>query len=186
MKIIVGLGNPGQIYSKTRHNVGFLTINNLAKHLSINTKKIACNCRLGQGKIFDEEVVLAKPKTYMNLSGKAVKALIDRYKVLPEDIIVIYDDSAIELGKIRIRQKGSSGGHKGIESIIQTLGTDQFIRIRIGIGKPHENTTLTEYVLSEFLPDEEEIIKNTIKRATHAIIDIFKDRIEQVMQRYNT
>lgn len=136
MKIIVGLGNPGNEYAKTRHNVGFMLVDALAEHLNINLWKDKFNAQIAEGRIGTEKILLVKPQTYMNNSGEAVGPLMRWYKVTPEDIIVAHDDMDIPAGTIRIRKKGSSGGHNGIKSLIAHLGSENFPRVRLGVGRP--------------------------------------------------
>ena len=147
MYLIIGLGNPEEEYSKTRHNMGFNTINKIAEQYNIKINKKKFQGLYEITTIEDKKVVLVKPQTYMNLSGNCVKEIADFYKVSPEEILVIYDDMDIEPGKIKIRKKGSSGGHNGIKSIIQIIGTEEFPRIRIGIGRPKHNGDEINYVI---------------------------------------
>jgi len=192
MKLVVGLGNPGRTYAHNRHNIGFRCLNYLAKVHSIPIKQRQYQARIGSGKITDIDVVLAKPQTFVNNSGKAVSSLIRRYKVLLPDLIVIYDDLDLPLGKIRLRQGGSSGGHKGVESIISALGSQDFSRIRVGIGRPAEsegkNTVeeaIINYVLSDFTPQEEELIKSTLTKVADAVYCLLTEGIEPAMNRFN-
>jgi PTH1 family peptidyl-tRNA hydrolase len=191
MKLIVGLGNPGLAYARNRHNVGFMCLNRLARihELSFNTKR--GQSRLAVGKIADKEVILARPQTYMNLSGEAVKLLLHRFNISLQDLIVIHDDLDLPPGKIRIRQRGGSGGHKGVESIIQCLASDNFSRIRVGIGHPDgmgevlSSEETAAYVLSNFHPDERIVIKEAINRVAEAVYCILTEGIAAAMTRYN-
>lgn len=187
MYLIVGLGNPGKDYELTRHNTGFLVVDRIANRFRIRFEKEICGTLIGTGKISDSEVVIAKPLTYMNRSGIAVKCLADFFNLPVEKIIVIYDDIDLPLGKLRIREKGGSGGHKGVTSIIRELGTDEFIRVRIGIGRPQSaRVDIVEHVLSPFLPDEKEEIEITIEQAVDAVEWIIKKGINSAMSKFNS
>ncbi|QIK69076.1 aminoacyl-tRNA hydrolase [Erysipelothrix sp. HDW6C] len=179
MKIIVGLGNPGKQYEKTRHNAGFITIDKVAKALgvSVTTKKF--KALIAETFVRGEKVILVKPQTYMNLSGESVREIVDYYDAYPEDIIVISDDKDLDVGILRIRTKGSSGGQNGIKSIINHLGTQEFTRIKVGIGKnPLINTA--DYVMGKI--DEE----TAIDRAAQAILDIIEGKeVLELMNIYN-
>ena len=191
MKLIIGLGNPGRVYSHNRHNIGFLCLNHFAKQQAIRFDKKQCQARTGTGEIDGIQVILAKPQTYMNLSGQSVSRLVNKFKIVLNDLIVINDDLDLSLGKIRIREGGSSGGHKGVESIINELGSKEFIRIRVGIGRPEENATevsetdIIKYVLSDFTPYEKKIIKPSIAMISEAILCLIKEGFEAAMNRYN-
>ncbi len=183
--IIVGLGNIGLKYRNTRHNIGFMAIDELAKIYSITVKKNLCSAHIGEGIIKDIPVVLAKPKTYMNLSGQCVRALMDWYKAGSSKIIVIYDDMDLPVGELRIRHKGSAGTHNGMKSILNHLGTDQFVRIRIGIGRDQQ-TDAVDYVLGRFPKNEKQIIESTLQDVTKAIVCILTEGIDIAMNRYNS
>jgi PTH1 family peptidyl-tRNA hydrolase len=184
MKLIVGLGNPGLEYENTRHNVGFKTIDLIAKEFNISLNKNKFNGEYFQGNINDEKVILLKPLTYMNLSGECIIQFINYFKVNLDDILVIVDDMQIPLGNIRIRTKGSSGGQNGMKSIIEHLHSESFKRIRIGIG---QNTMydVKDYVLSKFRDDEIELINQAIRNAAQASISFINNRIDIVMNKYN-
>ncbi|MGM0410492.1 MAG: aminoacyl-tRNA hydrolase [Bacillota bacterium] len=185
MKAIVGLGNPGEKYSKTRHNIGFRVVHELSKDLSIKADQLKCHSLIGTGFIEDEKIILAQPLTYMNNSGKAVKAILNHFNISEKDLIVIYDDLDLEPGKLRIKKNGSSGGHNGIKSIINSLGTRDFTRIRIGIGRPPEKVKVVDYVLGYFTEKEEELIQEKIDDAIKAIKLIEKNSVEMAMNKYN-
>ncbi len=192
MKLIVGLGNPGRNYAHNRHNVGFRCINYLAKLHSIKSKRIQCHSQVRIGNIADTEVLLAKPMAYVNLSGEAVQLLMRKYKIPIDNLIVVYDDLDLPLGKIRLRSGGSAGGHRGVNSIIGTLGTKDFCRIKIGIGRPEQerNTRSTtdkviSHVLSDFSPEEEAIIKPSVARAAEAIECILSQGLIAAMNKFN-
>lgn len=185
MYIIVGLGNPTREYQATRHNVGFDAITRLSDDLniSLDTKKHKAIC--GKGMIAGERVVLAQPQTFMNLSGESVRELIDFYKVSNENIIVIYDDISLDVGQLRIRQKGSAGGHNGIKNIIAHLGTDEFIRIKVGVGDKPKGWDLADYVLSRFKEEDELKIREALKKVSLACETIITKDIEIAMNLFN-
>ena len=171
MYIIAGLGNPGKQYAQTRHNVGFDTIDILADkyNISVDTKKHKALC--GKGMIEGQKVVLAKPQTFMNLSGESVRELVDFYKIDPEEeLIVIYDDISLEPGQLRIRPKGSAGGHNGIKNIIAHLGTQVFKRVKVGVGEKPKGYDLADYVLSRFPKDERVLMEEAFERAGDCLL----------------
>lgn len=185
-RLIVGLGNPGAEYAHTRHNVGFWTIDLLAKRHGITLKTRKYHSKLGVGQIRGVAVALAKPQTYMNLSGEAAHALLHAYHLKPEQMLIIFDDIWLESGAVRVRAKGSAGGHNGMKSIIGAVGTEAFPRVRIGVGQPPEDIDLADYVLSEPSPDERERLLHAVQRAADACEAWLTEPIEQVMSRYNT
>lgn len=168
MKLIVGLGNPGKQYADTRHNVGFKVIDFLSNQWNIDLKEAKFQGLFGRGVVNGEKVILLKPMTYMNLSGEAVVPLMDYYNLPEEDLLVIYDELDLVPGKIRLRYKGSAGGHNGMKSIINHLGTQEFNRIRIGIGRPEPGLPVTNYVLGKFKPEEKQLIEEMIKKSGQA------------------
>jgi peptidyl-tRNA hydrolase, PTH1 family len=185
MYIIIGLGNPSREYQATRHNIGFDVITKIAddNNISMDTKKHKAIC--GKGIIAGEKVILAQPQTYMNLSGESVRELVDFYKVTPEEIIVIYDDISLEVGQLRLRSKGSAGGHNGIKSIINHLGTQEFPRIKVGVGDKPAGWDLADYVLSRFPEVEQPVIREALKNSSEAVKAIISDGLEAAMNRYN-
>ena len=191
MKLIVGLGNPGKAYAHNRHNVGFRCLNHFARLHSIRFDHRQCRARVGIGEVRGERLLLAKPGTFVNLSGNSVACLIHKYNIPLNDLLIIYDDLDLPLGKIRLRQSGSSGGHKGMNSIISALGSKNFPRIRVGIGRPQgENQSIKEdaivnYVLSDFSPQEEAIIKSVIARVAEAIDYFLAQGIKTAMNKFN-
>ena len=193
MKVIVGLGNPGKAYAHNRHNIGFRCINHLAKLHSIPVKQHQCQTQIGIGKIADVELLLAKPKTFVNLSGGAVGSLMRKHKIPVNDLIVIYDDLDLPPGKLRLRHGGSSGGHKGLKSIISALGSQDFCRIKVGIGRPvrEDGTAIADedgiisYVLGDFTPQEEKTIKPAIASVAEAIECILTEGITAAMNQFN-
>ena len=183
MKLIVGLGNPGKKYEHTRHNMGFDVVDLFSELAQIDIDKDAFKGLVGRGKVFDEDVYLLKPQTFMNLSGESVREIVSYFKIPKEDIIVIYDDLDLEPGKIRLRLSGSSGGHRGIQNIIEQLGTENIKRIRIGIGKPNYDTI--DYVLGKPLKEEQVLIDGAIKKAVDALKEILKNNFDSAMNKYN-
>ena len=183
MYLIVGLGNPGKKYEHTRHNMGFEVIDLLSDLAKIDVDKNVFNGLLGRGKIFDEDVMLFKPTTYMNLSGTAVRQVVDYFKIELSDIIVVCDDMALPVGTIRLRSKGSSGGQKGLQNIIDLLGTEEFKRIRVGIGEPEIDAI--DYVLTKPLKEEMPMIEDAINNAVEAIKEVLRSDFERAMSRFN-
>ena len=186
MYVIAGLGNPGGKYEKTRHNVGFQVIDRLAAkyHIDINMKKHRALC--GTGVIEGTKVLLIKPQTYMNLSGESVREVMDFYKADPEEeFLVIYDDVSLKPGQLRIRKKGSSGGHNGIKNIIQHLGTQVFPRIKVGVGEKPEGYDLADYVLSRFSGEDEKLMSDTYDHAAQAAAAVLTDGADKAMNDYN-
>jgi len=193
LKLIVGLGNPGPAYADCRHNLGFQCLNLLAKKEGIEFAKQQSKAKIGKGEVLGHRVILAKPRTYMNLSGTSVASLMHYYKIEPADLMVIYDDVDLPLGKIRIRERGGAGGHNGMKSIIQNLGTQDFPRIRVGIGSlenlemvdsPQPSRT-PQYVLGRFTAEEKPIIDEVRRRVLDSIFCILTDGIAAAMNRYN-
>lgn len=186
MYIIVGLGNPTSQYARTRHNVGFDAIDVLAEKYGISVENKKYKSLYGKGIIAGEKVILAKPQTYMNLSGESVKELIDYFKIdEKEELIVIYDDISLEPGQIRLRSKGSAGGHNGIKNIIAHLGGQEFKRIKIGVGEKPAGWDLADYVLGRFPKEERKLIDHALDRAAEAAVMIMTQGIEAAMNAYN-
>ena len=184
MKLIVGLGNPGKKYEGTRHNMGFMAIDLLSDQAQIDVDKEVFHGLMGRGKIYEEDVILFKPTTFMNLSGTAVQEVVHYFKIALEDIVVIYDDMAIPIGSIRLRKEGSSGGHKGMQNIIDCLSSDQIKRIRVGIGEPGEWDTI-DYVLSKPLKDDMPLIEEAIANAVRGGKEYLKADFDRAMNKYN-
>ena len=186
MYLIVGLGNPGREYAGTRHNVGFDTIDYLAYKNQVKLNKLKFNAVFGEYNFNGEKVIIFKPTTYMNLSGNAVGEAVRFYKIPEDNIIVIYDDIDIGLGALRIRPHGSSGTHNGMKSVIYQLQTDNFKRIRIGVGKnTNPNMSLADYVLEKFPEDQRKIVIETIKNAGDAAEEIISVGLNRAMEKYN-
>jgi len=192
MKLIVGLGNPGRGYANNRHNVGFVCLNHFAKTQGIRFDKKQGKARIGIGEVAGSKVVLARPQTYMNLSGQSVSRLIKKFNINLDDLLVIHDDLDLPLGKIRIRYGSSSGGHKGIDSIISSLGNQDFSRLRVGIGRPTtegfaetSEANIVAYVLSNFTSEEKQIVVQVIPRVSEAIYCLLSQGLAVAMNKYN-
>ncbi|MFS0874094.1 aminoacyl-tRNA hydrolase [Paenibacillus xylanilyticus] len=185
MKWIVGLGNPGSNYAKTRHNIGFMALDQLANRHGISISQSKCKALIGEGNIGGVKTILIKPMTFMNLSGESVRAYMDFYKVSLEDLIVVYDDMDTEIGKVRLRYQGSAGGHNGIKSIIQHTGTQQFNRVRMGISRPEPGHAIVDYVLSTFMKKEKEALEHTIEQTCDALEHSLNHTFEQTMAKFN-
>lgn len=186
MYIIVGLGNPDEQYEGTRHNAGFEVIDLLADKYNISVDARKHRAFVGKGMIEGQKVILAKPQTYMNLSGESVRSLVDFYKVDPEEeVLVIYDDISLDVGQLRIRKKGSAGGHNGIKNIIAHLGTNVFPRIKVGVGEKPKGYDLADYVLGRFSKVEREQMEEGFKEAAEAVKMITAGEIDQAMNQYN-
>lgn len=185
MKVIVGLGNPGSKYEGTRHNAGFMVIDRLADQWNIDVKQAKFRSVVGEGRVGSEKILLVKPVTYMNLSGEAVHQVVDFYKIDLDDLLVIYDDLDLPPGKIRLRQKGSAGGHNGIKSIISHLGTQEFNRIKVGIGRPGPGGDVVSYVLSPFSNEQKEEVLEGIELAAKACVTWIESSFIQAMNQYN-
>lgn len=185
MFIVVGLGNPGKDYTNTRHNIGFDTIDLLANRNNININKIKFKSVYGEGKIGEEKVLLVKPQTYMNNSGIALREIVSYYKIPTENVIVIVDDIDIDFSQVRIRKKGSAGSHNGLKSIIYHLQSEDFPRIKIGIGKKREGQDLANFVLSKFSKEERTIIEESILTGAESVETIIKFGIDTAMNEFN-
>lgn len=185
MKLIVGLGNPTPKYENTRHNVGFAVIEHLVEEYGIAVDTVKHKGIYGKGRMEGQPVILLKPMTYMNLSGESVLQVASYFKISSEDIIVIYDDINLDVGRLRIREKGSAGGHNGIKNIIACLGTDAFPRIRIGVGMKPPRMDLADYVLSRFSKEEQDCMETGYEKACKAAALMVKDEIERAMNQYN-
>ena len=183
--LVVGLGNPGSQYEFTKHNVGFLTVDYLADKLNIKINKLKFKGLFAKEKIENEDVVLLKPQTYMNLSGESVRDFANFFKIPPENIIVVVDDVDLPMGKIRIRKKGSAGTHNGMKSIIYQLQSDNFIRIKVGIEKENRKDDLADYVLKGFSKDEVPIMEESMERAAKAVLEILKKGPDVAMNKFN-
>ena len=192
MKLIIGLGNPGRGYAHNRHNIGFMCLGDFARKQGIRFDRKRGKARTGIGEVAGEGVILAKPQTFMNLSGESVSRLVSGFDIALDDLLVVHDDLDLSLGKIRLRRGGSSGGHKGVDSIISSLGSQDFPRLRVGIGRPASSENHSEngegiisYVLSDFTPVEKQIVAQVIPRVSEAMLYLLTEGLSAAMNRYN-
>ena len=186
MKLILGLGNPGPEYHNTRHNIGWRVVDAFAAKFRIDFDQHEKNARTGQGRVAGGAVVVAKPLTYMNLSGDAVKGLVNAYEVSLDDLLVVYDDIDLPLGKLRIRPSGSAGTHNGMRSIVESLASDAFPRLRVGIrGNRSDEERLRDYVLDEFAPEEEPAVAGAVERAVDALVLFSRGDLRRAMNEFN-
>lgn len=183
MYLIVGLGNPGQEYKATRHNIGFDVIDIISSKYNIELNRKKFKGIYGEGRINDEKVILLKPTTYMNLSGESIREIIDFYKISPENIIVAYDDISLHIGRLRVRAQGSAGGHNGIKSIISSIGTDSFPRVKVGVGGPKDN--LVSHVLGKFSKEERKVVDETLDTVAATVICILTEGVNSAMNKFN-
>lgn len=185
MFVIVGLGNPGDKFAQTKHNIGFITVDYLAEQHNIKINKNRHKALIGEGTIGGERVMLVKPQTFMNLSGQSVMDIVNFYKVPMENLIVIYDDIDLPVGKVRIRPSGSSGTHNGMRNIIYLLSKQNFPRVRIGVGKQPEYMDLADYVMTRFSSEERPLMEEAVKSSALAVEEIIKSGINAAMNKYN-
>jgi PTH1 family peptidyl-tRNA hydrolase len=189
MKLIVGLGNPGRAYANNRHNIGFVGINHFARTHGIKFDRKQGHARIGMGKVASEKIVLARPQTFMNSSGESVSRLVKRFNINLSDLIIIHDDLDLPLGKIRLSYGSSSGGHKGIDSIINYLESQNFTRIRVGIGRPDKaeasEDEIIAYVLSDFTSEQKQAIVQVMPKVTEAILCLLTEGLTPAMNKYN-
>ncbi len=186
MKLVVGLGNPGRAYRWTRHNMGFWLVEQFAKELGIDLSRRGFLSVYGRGKIGNEEVILAKPLTYMNLSGEAVRRLLHFFKVPPENLVVLHDDLDLPLGKIRIRPRGGHGGHQGVKSIVAALGNDRFFRLKVGIGRPTDRLRdPADYVLEPLSGGEKEDFKAAVDGGLQAVEVLLREGPQAAMEKFH-
>jgi len=190
VKLVVGLGNPGFLYARNRHNLGFMAVNALARRLNTAFDRKQGHARTGLGMYGNRKILLARPQTYMNASGESVKLLLDKYDMKPSDLVVIHDDLDLPVAKLRLRLGGGSGGHNGIESIIRLLGTSEFYRVRVGIGRPDtgddaREDTVISYVLSDFTREERTAVDAVLPDVCEAVLTLFKEGIAAAMNKFN-
>ena len=186
MYLVAGLGNPEKKYDNTRHNIGFEAARLFSESVNISLNKTKFKAVLGEGYLGSEKLIVALPQTYMNLSGESIGEIASFYKIPNENIIILHDDISLETGRLRIREKGSAGGHNGLKSIISHLGSDVFCRIKIGVGAPkHEDYDLADYVLGSFTKEEQDILKPVLKDVSMAIECIIRDSASKAMNKYN-
>jgi len=183
--LIIGLGNPGKEYRLTRHNVGFRVVDRLARQQGIQFSKRRGGARIGEGRLGGKRVVLAKPQTYMNKSGVAVKKLVKALGIPLDHLVVVHDDLDLACGRMKIKEGGGHGGHKGVQSIIEELGSADFLRVKVGIGKPPDPEEGADYVLSRFAADERALIKESVEQAAEAIEALIVSGKDQAMNKYN-
>ena len=185
MYLIIGLGNPEEKYSNTRHNMGFDVINELSKKCDIKVSKSKFDALYGMGEINGKKVIMVKPQTYMNLSGESVIKFKKFYKISNKNIIVIYDDIDLKVGDIRLKAKGSAGSHNGMKSVIQNLNTEDFIRVRVGIGAPENKEDIINYVIGQIPKRERESLEKSIEKAKDSVIEILENGIDIAMNKFN-
>lgn len=183
--LVAGLGNPGAGYAKTRHNAGFLVIDDIARRYSIPLSREKFNVIFGQGLIAGRSAILAKAQAYMNRSGPPVRQMADYFKIPSEDIVVIHDDIDLDFGRLKIKEKGGHGGHKGIKSLVDALGEDAFVRLRIGVGRPENGSNVTDHVLGRFESNEKHLLDQIVERARDAVVTILCDGAKEGMNRFN-
>jgi len=187
MRLVVGLGNPGDNYKKTRHNAGFMVLDEVADFFAITVKKTRpfSDLLYGRGLIDGVDTILAKPLAFMNRSGPPIQSILHYYRILCEEMLVIHDDIDLAFGRLKIKKKGGDGGHKGVRSLIQALGRDEFIRLRIGVGRSEEKINTTDHVLGRFKPEEKKVLGPIIVRAREAVVTILTKGIEEGMNRFH-
>lgn len=185
MILVAGLGNPGSEYASTKHNIGYLTVDEIGKRVGIDLKRKKFKGAYGEGTFDNEKLILLKPETYMNRSGESVSSAASFYNIQPENIIVVHDELDLPTGTVRIKAGGGSAGHKGIISIIGELGSGDFTRIRIGIGKPARKSGTVSHVLSKFGKEEDKLVHESVSRAADAVLEIVRHGLEQAMNKFN-
>ncbi len=185
MKLIVGLGNPGPKYAWTRHNLGFMVVATLAGELGVSLRTDTMKAQWGQGRVGEETVILAQPTTYMNLSGEAVGRLLRYWRLALQEVIVIHDDLDVPLGRLKIATRGGAGGHRGVMSIIAVLGSEEFCRVKLGIGRPPTGMASEDFVLSPFLPEEEEVMASLVERGAEAVLTLVKEGLAAAQNRFH-
>jgi len=185
LRLVAGLGNPGGDYRKTRHNAGFMVVDKVAETLSIRFDKTKFDVIFGRGTSGDVDVVLAKPQAYMNRSGLPLRQLAHYFKILSEDMLIIHDDIDLAMGRIKIKEKGGHGGHNGLKSLIGAFGNGNFVRLRIGVGRP-EHLNVTDHVLGKFSSQEKALLDQTVTRARDAVVSFFNEGLTACMNQFNT
>jgi len=185
VKLVVGLGNPGKKYERTRHNLGFSVVDHIACHNAVSVRKKLCDALVGEWPVDGEKILLVKPQTYMNHSGESVRALLRKFHASTEDLVVVYDDLDLPFGRIRIRPKGSAGGHRGMISIMESLAQAPFFRVRVGIGRPPQGVDSTDYVLEPFGAQEKRGLGEVIARASEAVVVLLEKGGQRAMEQFN-
>lgn len=184
--VIAGLGNPGRAYKNTRHNAGFMVADAISTVIGVKIRGFRFKGRTARGNIEGHKVFLIKPRTFMNLSGQSINACLYGLKVGPEKLVVVHDDIDLSIGSIRVKRKGGSGGQRGIKSIIEALGTDEFVRVRIGVGKPPPHIDPADYVLSAFTKEEKDLVKSAIGQGAEAALSVVVEGVDQAMNKFNS
>ncbi|HKQ32510.1 MAG TPA: aminoacyl-tRNA hydrolase [Thermodesulfobacteriota bacterium] len=185
MNLVVGLGNPGSEYASTKHNLGFLAVDEIGKRAGIDLTRKKFHGLYGEGIFRRDKLILLKPETYMNRSGESVSSAVSFYHIPPENIIIVHDELDLPAGTVRIKPGGGSAGHKGVASIIERLGNGDFIRIRIGIGKPKQKSGTVSHVLSKFSKEENEIVNESVLKAADAVLEVIEHGLRKAMNKYN-
>lgn len=185
MKLVVGLGNPGSKYERTRHNLGFFIVDQIARQNRVAIEKDLCDALVGEWWCDSQRTLLAKPQAFMNRSGESVKGLLDHFHSTSDDLVVIHDDLDLAFGRIRIRPRGGAGGHRGVLSIMESLGGGQFYRVRVGIGRPPDGMDPTDFVLEPFTVEEYGQLDKLVARAAEAVITLLRDGGKQAMEQFN-
>ncbi|MGC7846444.1 aminoacyl-tRNA hydrolase [Desulforudis sp. 1088] len=182
IKAVIGLGNPGETYAATRHNMGFMVVDQLARMLTVGVGTRQCFSLVGEARRGNAALVLAKPQTFMNLSGRAAAALLDRFRLFPSEMLVVCDDMDLPFGRLRLKAWGGSGGHRGMQSVIESLGTDEFPRLRVGIGRGGD---VLDHVLSSFSEEERAVLAEVVDAAARAALVAVEEGLEKAMNRFN-
>ena len=185
MNLVVGLGNPGSEYASTKHNLGFLAVDEIGRRAGIDLTRKKFHGLYGEGAFHRDKLILLKPETYMNRSGESVSSAVSFYHIPPENIIIVHDELDLPVGTVRIKPGGGSAGHKGVASIMERLGNSGFIRIRIGIGKPKQKSGTVSHVLSKFSKEENEIINESVLKAADAALEVIEHGLQKAMNKYN-
>lgn len=182
---MAGLGNPGKKYADTRHNVGFMVVDELARSYNLSFQSSRFDAEIAKGDIEGRKVIIAKPLSFMNLSGHPIHGIADYFRITSEDMLIVYDDIDLAFGRIQLRQKGGHGGHKGVKSIMETFGGDSFIRLRVGVGRPKISQTAADYVLGEFSKEEKSVLHQIIDRAKDAVVTVLCKGAQIGMNEFN-
>jgi peptidyl-tRNA hydrolase, PTH1 family len=185
VKLVVGLGNPGRKYERTRHNLGFFIVDQIARQSQVALKRELCDALVGEWWSDAQRALLAKPQAYMNRSGESVKVLLDHFRLTPDDLVVVHDDLDLVFGRIRIRPGGGAGGHRGVLSILESLGGAQFYRVRVGIGRPPDGIDPTDFVLAPFTSEEVGQLDKLVSRAAEAVVTLLREGSKRAMEQFN-
>jgi PTH1 family peptidyl-tRNA hydrolase len=185
VKLVVGLGNPGRKYERTRHNLGFFIVDQIARQNQVAIENHLCDALVGEWWCDAQKTLLVKPQVFMNRSGESVKGLLDHFRLIPDDLVAIHDDLDLEFGRIRIRPGGGAGGHRGVLSIMESLGDRQFYRVRVGIGRPPDGIDPTDFVLQPFTAEERGSLDHVVLRAAEAVVTLLRDGGKKAMEQFN-